>query len=438
MTKVLYVLHNHPALHPGGAEQYALELHRAMRASDEIEPILVARTGPSPRREESPHPGAPFSMLEGERDEYLLHTKWDDFDFFRLTSHQKVLYSRYFADFLRAHDPDVVHFQHTLFIGFDAVSQVRRTLPHVPILYTLHEYLPICHRDGQLVRTGGDLCLKESPRRCNECFPTISRGAFYLRKRFIQSHLAHVDLFLAPSHFLRERYVEWGIPPEKIVFEDYGRTPVSRVDDDTREGPRTRLGFFGQSSPYKGARVLLEAMAQLGDAGVDAHLFLHGANIDLHGGEYEAEMRRLFEEAGSNVTFAGRYDHEQLPALMANVDWVVVPSTWWENSPLVIQEAFMHGRPVICTGVGGMAEKVTDGVNGLHFVLGTPSDLAAKIATAVGTPGLWDELRAGIPPVYAMDDHVASLEAHYAALRERAQHPEFKPSVEVPVASPSA
>ena len=55
---------------------------------------------------------------------------------------------------------------------------------------------------------------------------------------------------------------------------------------------------------------------------------------------------------------------------MAEIDWVVVPSIWWENSPLVIQEAFLHGRPVICSDIGGMAEKVRHGVDGLHFRVG--------------------------------------------------------------------
>jgi hypothetical protein len=85
---------------------------------------------------------------------------------------------------------------------------------------------------------------------------------------------------------------------------------------------------------------------------------------------------------------------------------------------------------VICTGVGGMAEKVTDGVDGLHFVMGNPGDLAGTIARAVGTPGLWEQLHAGIPPVYAMDDHVASLRGHYGALMDRATHPEFTTSLE--------
>ena len=76
------------------------------------------------------------------------------------------------------------------------------------------------------------------------------------------------------------------------------------------------------------------------------------------------------------MTLAGKYDHDDLPRLMAEIDWVVVPSRWWENSPLVIQEAFLHGRPVICSDIGGMAEKVTDGVDGLHFRVGDPRSLA--------------------------------------------------------------
>jgi glycosyltransferase involved in cell wall biosynthesis len=421
-TKVLYVLHNHPVLHPGGAEQYALELHRALRASNEIEPILVARTGPSPGRKDSSHPGAPFSLVEDQPDEYLVYTEWDGFDFFHQTSRDKALFSTYFANFLRAHKPDVVHFQHTLFIGCDLISQVRRTLPNAPILYTLHEYLPICNRDGQFVRRTGELCLKESPRRCNECFPWIPKSAFYLRKRFIQSHFEHVDLFLAPSHFLRERYIDWGIPPERITFEDYGRVRVPPIEDG-RAGLRTRLGFFGQFSPYKGVQVLLRAMSLLDQSGVEAHLFLHGANMELHGGDFEADVRRLLAEAGPNVTAAGPYAHGELPALMKNVDWVIVPSTWWENSPLVIQEAFLHGRPVICAGVGGMAEKVHDNVNGVHFILGNPGSLAGAIGRAVTTPNLWEDLVAGIPHIHAMDDHIANLSRHYNALMARRDDP---------------
>jgi glycosyltransferase involved in cell wall biosynthesis len=143
---------------------------------------------------------------------------------------------------------------------------------------------------------------------------------------------------------------------------------------------------------------------------------MYGANLERFSARHQAEFRELLEQTRDNVSFRGSYPHEQLPELMAEIDWVVVPSRWWENSPLVIQEAFLHRRPVICTGIGGMAEKVTDGVNGIHFAVGDPEDLARAIARAVTTPGLWDELRAGIPTVFGMDEHVANLTAIYRQL----------------------
>jgi hypothetical protein len=65
-----------------------------------------------------------------------------------------------------------------------------------------------------------------------------------------------------------------------------------------------------------------------------------------------------------------------------------------------------------------MAEKVTDGVNGLHFRIGDPIKLAQAIGRAVGTPGLWDELSAGIPEVFSMDEHIANLIRIYQDLME--------------------
>ncbi|TMF63647.1 MAG: glycosyltransferase, partial [Chloroflexi bacterium] len=112
----------------------------------------------------------------------------------------------------------------------------------------------------------------------------------------------------------------------------------------------------------------------------------------------------------------GKYRPADVPALMRDIDWVVVPSIWWENSPLVIQEAFLNRRPVICSNVGGMAEKVADGVNGLHFRVGDPVSLAQTIRRAAGTTDLWDQMRRGIPAVYSLDDQVVKLGGLYRSL----------------------
>ncbi len=413
--KVLYILHNHPSIRPGGSESYALELYEAMRESQEYQPVLMARLGNDVSKPRTSHAGAPFSNINDDENQHFFFTEEAHFDFFLMTLREKSQYTNKFAEFLRSEKPDVVHFQHTFFMGIDLVSLTRRVLPEVPIVYTLHEYLPICHRQGQLQRSSGELCLQWSPRRCNECFPEIPPQQFFLRERFARSHFEHVDTFLAPSHFLLERYVDWGLPRERIRFEDYGRWPEPRVPapDEGQPRPRNRLAFFGQANPYKGLQVLLGAMARLRGIRQDIQLSLHAANLELQHEHWRGAFHNLLQEAGPTVANRGAYSRAAVAGLMSEADWIVVPSLWWENSPLVIQEAFLHGRPVICSDVGGMAEKVTDGVDGLHFRVGNPQNLADTIQRAVDTPGLWEQLHAGIKPVYTMQEHTANLSQLY-------------------------
>jgi glycosyltransferase involved in cell wall biosynthesis len=416
ITKVLQVLPSHPWIEPGGApETYALELHQAMLQSEALEPVLLGRTGGGRHRA-----GSAFNPVDGDPSQYLVRIEDGGWDVFHMTYGEKSLYTRFFADFLRAQDPDVVHLQHSLFVGCELVSLVRRLLPSAAIVYTLHDYWPICNRDGKLVRTDESLCLEASPRRCHECFVGSSEQAFFFRQRFIRANLDHVDLFLAPSHFLLERYVDWGIPREKIRYEECGRPPALLVSDSRGERPRTRLGFFADLSPddFEGTEILLRGMRRLRERAPDAHLWLHCTNLGRYSDERQQQFWTLLNEAG-NVSFVGSWGRAALPKMMSNVDWVVVPSRWWESSPLIIQDAFLCGRPVICSDIGAMAEKVAHEVNGLHFTAADPASLADTVCRAVSDPGLWDGLRNGAPPVYGMDDHVASLTMIYRELLER-------------------
>jgi glycosyltransferase involved in cell wall biosynthesis len=278
--------------------------------------------------------------------------------------------------------------------------------------------VPICQRDGQLVRTGSEeLCHKESPRRCHECFPSISRQTFFMRKRFIQSHMALVDLFIAPSQYVRDQYVDWGIPPSKVVIEPQGMPPVEdRLPDEPR-AVRNRFAYFGQLNPYKGADVLLQAMDILGED-FNGHLWIYGANLEKQAAVFQERFAELTSVERETVTFAGNYRREDLGKLMSAIDWVVVPSIWWETGPMVAIEAFQYGRPVICSDIGGMSEKVTDGVNGLHFRRRDAERLAETMLRAATTPALWDLLRAGIPtePPRRLNDHVRVLWGIYRRL----------------------
>jgi glycosyltransferase involved in cell wall biosynthesis len=418
--KVLYVVHTHAAIRPGGTEGYALELYDGARASAELQPVLLARSG-LPQTPVYEHRRSPVALVGDDPNQFLFETDGGDYEWFFGTSSNKATLNRYYRDFLLAQQPDVVHFQHTLHLGYDIIRVTRNLLPDAAIFYTLHEFLPICHRDGQMVRTIQDqLCDEESPRRCHECFPAIPARDFFLRKRFALAHFEDVDLFISPSRFLRQRYVDWGLPADKILFEENGiRLPsesgARRSDEPGRH--RDRLGFFGQFTHYKGVVPLLKAMKIVRRSNPDVRLWLHGTRIDGMPEAFQRQFDELVEELSENVVLAGRYDMAELPRLMANVDYVVIPSLWWENSPRVIQEAFAYGRPVICSGIGGMAEKVADGVNGLHFRVGDPVSLAGAIRKAVD-PGKWEQLQ-GFPPVHTMDLHVRNLSRLYDEVLKR-------------------
>ena len=92
------------------------------------------------------------------------------------------------------------------------------------------------------------------------------------------------------------------------------------------------------------------------------------------------------------MRYHGPYQNEAVDRLMQTVDVVLVASTWWENSPVVIQEALRNRRPIICSDIGGMAEKVRDGIDGLHFPVNSPLGLANVIRDLAKRPARLGQL----------------------------------------------
>lgn len=388
--RVLILAHGHPDLQKGGGEIAAHNLHRALLELG-VDSTFLARTdGPS-------HGGSIFSAHAGPR-ELLVHTGMADaFDF---RSRDPMAVGRDFGDFLRRLRPTVVHFHHYLHLGLEWLHVARRACPDARIVLTLHEFLAQCAHGGQMVkRPSLDLCHRSHPDDCARCFPERGGPDFFLRQEFVRSAFAHVDHFVAPSAFLRERYVAWGLDPSRIsVLENLHPAREPLPPRPVAEGElRGRFGFFGQANAYKGLDLALEAMLLLPRALRDqVHLELHAANLLMQPAEVREKLEALLVAAKKRVTVHGPYEPRDLPRRMAGVDWVLVPSIWWENSPMVIQEAFGHGRPVLCSDIGGMAEKVRHGVDGWHFGARDARSLANAMAELAGTAGLYEKLRAGV------------------------------------------
>jgi glycosyltransferase involved in cell wall biosynthesis len=423
VRKILFVAHNHPTIRPGGMEMYAEELYRALRDTGRYDPLFVAKVGPPHTVDVAPE-GTRFALGDGDPNLYYIFTERSEFDLVMGTARAKTLYTEDWRAFLDAHRPQLVHFHHLHWLGYDMVRETRQALPDAALVYTLHDFNPICHHNGQMVRRPTlEPCGAASPRRCHQCFPQIPSQTFFLRQTFIKSAMEPIDLFITPSQHARQRYIEWGIPAEKIIHEDYGRIPVTPLDDPPNAGQRRRIAFFGQITPFKGVDILLEAVKLLQARGVGCELTIHGANLEFQRRDFREHVEELLLQTADGVRFAGRYEQRELPALMSAVDWVVVPSIWWETGPLVIHEALMHHRPVICSDIGAMPERITDGVNGLHFRTADHHSLADTIQRAIENPRLWQTLRASITHPYPMAEHLKVISARYDDLLAAAEPP---------------
>lgn len=390
--RVLIVSHGHPEEYPGGGEIAAYTLFQTLKQQEGVEPYFLARTGdPSHCRV-----GTHFSTYFNRPDEILLHsTETSHFLFSQLS--KEVI--REFAEFIENLAPDVVHFHHYVHLGVELIAVVRRILPNCRILMTLHEFLAICNHNGQMVKTGSfALCSEATPSQCARCFSDTSSTDFFMRQQFIQSHFDNVDQFITPSEFLRQRYIQWGIPAEKIIMLENLLPQMAPVPPRALAAGERRsvIAYFGQINPYKGIRVLIDAFEILDDweGTENIQLSIFGPEPVFAPQEFKDWFKQAVKQNPKRIRFQGRYRREDLPRLMGSIDWVVMSSIWWENSPVVIQEALAAGRPVICPDIGGMAEKVTDGVNGLHFQAGNSHALAEAIRRAAAGTETWEQLAA--------------------------------------------
>jgi hypothetical protein len=113
---------------------------------------------------------------------------------------------------------------------------------------TFHEMLAICMADGQMVKRNSlELCHSASSIACNKCFPELRPEFVTLRAARLKAALEECDLFIFPSEFIAERYVEWGLAPEKCVVIPNGQINLG-VDFDRTQHSRSIASASSASS----------------------------------------------------------------------------------------------------------------------------------------------------------------------------------------------
>lgn len=371
---VCILAHAHPGFSKGGGEMAAWRQFTTLRAAGH-HAVLVAAAGLGAEA-----PGG--RLLRHGPDEYLFDPAgmsedrlfWTD-----LAARDALL------AFLAGLPVRAFHLHHVWRLGLDLVAALMEARPDARFVLTLHEMLAICAHHGQMIRTRGrELCHGFAPALCANCFPERTPRHFELRRATYLTLLRRFDAVIYPSEFLRARYRAWGLEARhEVVLENYLGDALAAEPRGATDVPglSRRFAFFGQPTPFKGLDVLLRGFALAQAEAPDLSLAVHGCERE--------EVLRLFpaledplEAAGGSVFFGGRYDGDDALGLMRAAGWVVVPSIWWENSPVVIQEARRAGVPLIVSDVGGMAEKVRPGLDGLHFRRANAPDLARVMLAA--------------------------------------------------------
>lgn len=453
---VLYVVHGFPPDTWAGTEIYTLNLATEMRRRGHRVTVLARVPAAGPANAGPPDFSIEESEFQGLRVLRMTH---------RLQhasvreSYDQPKAERAFRRVLLREAPDLVHFQHLIHLSAGIVHVAREL--GLPTIVHLHDYWALCARvqlirpDGRLcdanMGLGCHLCIKETGLAHVEraralgatCAPIVRQFAVegstnarpgtradrtwsgladvLDRQPTVLAAYAAADLRISPSRFLREKLLESGaFDPRTTLYSDNGmRTDhvhaLEKVPDP--EG-RVRFGFVGSLVWYKGGETMVRAMRRL--AGRAAVLNVYGdfkPDSDAH----HAELARLAE--GAAVHFNGRFDNSRLSEVYAEIDVLVVPSVWYENSPITIHEAYLTGTPVLASGIGGMAEYVRDGVDGLHFAVGDDADLARKMARFLDEPGLVEALSRDFMEIKTIRENALETEFRYRALLCREREP---------------
>ena len=252
-----------------------------------------------------------------------------------------------------------------------------------------------------------------------------SNNPFEVRYHAIGDGLASCDLLITPSAFLRDRYLaDLALAPEKIIYSANGMDFSYVKALPKTPSPRLRIGFIGSILRTKGVHVLLDAFLSIAGKHPNVDLHVHGAPNRWTQPYLEAcQAKAAGHPEGHRVTFHGRFDNRRIGETLADIDLLVVPSIWYENAPLTLNEAAMTGTPIVVSDRGGMLEFVEANGYGRTFELGNSASLARVLDELATDPSRIAALGGSPPPIKPVSANARELVSIYRDLIARRYRP---------------
>lgn len=318
-----------------------------------------------------------------------------------------------FFDLLQKLKPDLVHVTHL--INHTAVLLEVVSGMNIPMVATFTDFYGFCF-NCKLEAADGSLCNGPNRNRtnCLSCYLKAARSPYYkylvnkfpsllpvyamafyyagyfYPKRFsfvgditqcpdiLTKCYSHYNAVIAATEFLRDIYIANGltVPVHLIRFG----IDLPRLPKQSRSGFPVKFGFIGQISHHKGTDILIEAFSRLPKG---------KAVLNIYGPENQEplfmEKLKLLAK-GYDVFFMGTFPSEKIAEVLSNLDFLVIPSRWHENSPLVLLNALTSHTPVIVSEGKGMTEFIEEGKNGYVFPMGSVEGLERVLKMIIENP----------------------------------------------------
>jgi len=368
--KILKVIHGFPPDYMAGSEIYSYHLVKEL-INQNIETFVFTRVENEFHKQHRIYNEVfekiPIQRVNKPKRDYLYKDKFFD-------DKLDVI----FKEYVQKVNPDIVHFGHLSHLSTNLIKITKEL--NIPIVYTIHDFWLFCVK-GQMINKQGSICPNPSIKNCTKCSPyVVDKIEVEKSQNHMKNIISMIDVFVSPSHTLRNFFISQGIEKSKIKYLKYGFNTEKIKYNKKIFKPNSKInfGFMGRVIPTKGIKVLVDVFNEL----PKENLFLYG-NIGA--------QKRFLET--DNIVFKGGYDNNTINDVLNEIDVLIVPSIWYENAPLVIQEAFLSGIPVITSDLGGMSELVQNNENGFTFKVGSKTHLKEVITKITNNPMILNELK---------------------------------------------
>lgn len=449
--KILQVANGFPPSESAGVELYTYRLSMELRKRHDV--FVFCREG-DPRRADYEIIDEVINGLPVRRivNNFLDATELERY-------YKNDIIEEAFRNYVKTCKPDAIHFQHC--IGLSASLPKRAKLMGIPFVLTLHDYWYICP-NAHLLTPDLTICPGAHERvNCYRCVRVASKmmaklrhtslykflknslpqsikqlllrlhykitslspppsspsalSAIAERVAYMKRMLAYCQYITAPSKFVKEIYMDYGVESKKIRVIPLGmNVDMWKGFKKEKIGKIIRFGYIGTLLPHKGVDILLKAFRDLPGSDIELYIYGYGNPDDI----YELEVRHLAKH-DRRIHFMGRYENEDLPNILKGIDVLVIPSLWHETFSFTAREAVLSCTPVIASKVGAIPEVIYEGKNGYLFPAGDVDALRERMAYLAAQRERIEVLgNQSLSAFKSFQEHVAEIEDLYLMIIE--------------------